>query len=128
MADNETAKKRGPEPIRFSRDQEAMAYGLVLHGVSYEAIAKSLNVSITTLKKHLGPTLDAAKGQCLGRIAGSLYKAALQAQDAGHGVAAAKYILGTQGGWIEKQQTQITGADGGPVTINMNYVKPKDGD
>jgi hypothetical protein len=65
MPDDLTVENRGRPAHEFTADQVQIVHGLVLQGVPYQAIARALGVAVSTLKKHLGATLDDAKGQRL---------------------------------------------------------------
>lgn len=122
IADSVTGKKgRGRPEVQFTYEVESMAYGLVLQGVPYAVIARALNVSVNTLKKHLGATLRDAKSKCIATVSAALYRAALLAEVQPHGVSAAKFLLATQAGWIEKQGVELSGGGGGPVVVNVSF-------
>lgn len=94
-------KKRG-QPVReFTDDQRKVAEGMVLIGVPYADIARILECSEPTLRKHLGETLEQAKKNATSKVAGHLFRTACGTGK--EAVTAAIFILKTQAGWKETQ-------------------------
>lgn len=91
-------------------------------GIRYVDIAQKLDISDDTLVKHYKKELEDGRIDANAEIGKGLFQQAKNGN-----TAAIIFWLKTRAGWKETQVTEVTGADGGPLTgINVSFVKPDD--
>lgn len=87
------------------------------YGIPQEDIAGVLDIDEKTLRKHYRRELDTAEAQANSLVAQNLFKIAT---GTGHGaVTAAIFWMKTRARWKEHRVTEVTGADGGPIDMNV---------
>lgn len=89
--------------------KEVSAYAAV--GVPHHDIAKLIGIDTKTMLKYYRDELDTGKTRANAKVAGSLYKQALEGN-----TAAAIFWMKAQAGWSEK--VQVSGDAG--LTINIH--------
>jgi DNA-binding CsgD family transcriptional regulator len=83
-------------------------------GMPQDKIAKTLGMSIHTLRRHYGTILETAQSRRVHEVANNLYQTALTARGM-PGVVASIFILKVQGKWVEWTAGSHENADGSPV-------------
>jgi len=103
--------------------------GLAERGLSREQIAAALGISETTLYSRQRENEEFAESIKRGRAKGVGFVAnKLMEQIATGNITAMIFYLKAQGQWREVSQTQLTGADDGPIQISKivrEIVKPQ---
>lgn len=103
-------------PTAKSRQGVMYAAGL---GLSQEAIAKVIGISIATLRSHYEEELESAQAVMMNDIQANLYNIARDPRHKGT-VQAGIFLLGKLGGemYREKKAVELTGPDGKPLQID----------
>jgi hypothetical protein len=83
-------------------------------GMPQDRIAKTLGMSIHTLRRNYGTILETAQSRRVHEVANNLYQTALTARGM-PGVVASIFILKVQGKWVERTAVSHEGPDGQPL-------------
>ena len=125
------AKKPGPnggaregagrpafEPTDAERKQvEAMSgYGLPIEQI---AVLVRKGIDADTLRKHFADELIAGKAKANGQVGRTLFQKAM-----GGDTTAMIWWSKTQMRWSETQKHEVTGADGSPLGLAVEFIKP----
>lgn len=117
-------KSKGGRPTHRPEDAkrsqvETMA-GL---GITEEDIARVIGICPKTLRRHYRAELDSAHIKANAAVAQSLYKKALS--DGSQSVTAAIFWLKTRARWKETTVSEVTGADGGALKMEVSWLPPQ---
>lgn len=106
------------EPTDAERKQvEAMSgYGLPIEQI---AILVRGGIDADTLRKHFATELTAGKAKANSGVGRTLFQKAM-----GGDTAAMIWWSKTQMRWSETQKHEVTGADGAPLGIAVEFIKP----
>jgi hypothetical protein len=99
------------KPTKDSRDQVKRLSAL---GCPHEDIAIRLKISSDTLVKYYKNELDEGRIDANAAIAGTLFQQAKNGN-----TTAAIFWLKTRAQWAETVKQEISGKDGGPLTIQL---------
>lgn len=116
------ARKRaakGQPPRRsssFTEEDRTLVAALVAVDATNRQIAEQLGISITGLKRHFTPELSEGRA----RTAANVAIKGVVGPALGGDVNAAKFYLSARAGWSEKTRTEVTGADAGPVKVDVS--------
>lgn len=88
-------------------------------GVPIKMIAERIGIADKTLSLHYGDELRNGAMDANANIAGKLYQKAMNGD-----TTAMIFWCKTRMGWREKHSHEITGEDGGPISVNL-IVKSK---
>lgn len=91
------------------------------YGVPQKEIGRVIGIDDKTLKKHYSEELERATDRANMKIASMLYKKAV-----GGDTTCMIFWLKTRAKWSERSQVELTGEDGGPLEISINFVNAKD--
>ena len=105
------------EPTDKDRKQVSLMAGI---GLTHNQIAKIVGISDETLRKYYDKELEVSASMMNAQVAQNLYSIATS-KGAG-AVASAIFWMKTRGGWREVDRKEITGKDGGAITINTNKL------
>lgn len=109
-ADGQKPKNLGGRPpFKVTTENANMVKALAMFGMAHQKIAEALDVSINTLTKHFAVELREARPHLIAKSMGVVYNA-LADKDTGHKLAAAKFVLSTQGkelGWTTKIELSL---------------------
>lgn len=86
----------------------------VMAGSRINDIAECLNITDDTLRKHFRYEIVTARE----RLKGDAVRVLMDSLTDGS-LDAAKYVLSRVAGWTERQALEHTGADGGPLEVNI---------
>lgn len=100
-----------------TEQQRGTVRAMAAYGVPEEDIAKVIGIDPKTLRKHYRRELDTAHVEATAKVAQSLYS-----QATGGNVAAAIFWMKARAGWSERIRTEVTGADGAAVTLQVKIV------
>jgi hypothetical protein len=93
---------------------DAISRRLVEHhaaiGTPHQTIAKLLQLSVNTVKKHYAEELELGLARANAVVGGTLFAEAKKGN-----ITAAIFWMKTRGGWRESMRVESTGADGGPI-------------
>jgi len=109
--------KGGRAPFKPSDEQRAAVYQYAAVGVPQDIIGKLLGFSLDTLEKYFRDELDMAGPDATARVAGTLWKKAMDGD-----TASAIFWMKTRGGWRDVSRTEITGPDGRPIQTQSQVV------
>ena len=104
-------------PTENDKKQVEISAGL---GLPHEQIGALIGIDDKTLRKHYRQQLDIGKAKSSAAIARSLYNKAM-----GGDTTAMIWWTKAQMRWSETVKNEVTGADGEPFDIQINFVKPK---
>lgn len=101
--------------IRHKPTKQTRAYVVRMSsvGIHQRDIATVLNIAPKTLTKYYRKDLHDDRIERLGKVAGALYKSAIDGS-----IAAMIFILKTQGHWREVQHLEHSGPDGEAIEVN----------
>lgn len=105
-------------------DEKSRAFvkSLAAVGTRYVDIAHKLSITDDTLRKHYKSELEDGRIDANAQIANTLFQQAKKGN-----MTAAIFWLKTRAGWKETNVTELTGADGEPLTgIQVTFVKPNE--
>jgi len=105
------------EPTDKDRKQVSLMAGI---GLTHNQIAKIVGISDETLRKYYDKELEVSAAMMNAQVAQNLFSIATS-KGAG-AVASAIFWMKTRGGWREVERKEITGKDGGAITINTNKL------
>jgi predicted transcriptional regulator len=105
------------EPTDKDRKQVSLMAGI---GLTHNQIAKIVGISDETLRKYYDKELEVSASMMNAQVAQNLFSIATS-KGAG-AVASAIFWMKTRGGWREVERKEITGKDGGAITINTNKL------
>ena len=129
--ENSVAKKPGPnggaregagrpafEPTDAERKQvEAMSgYGLPIEQI---AILIRDGIDADTLRKHFSTELQSGKAKANAQVGKTLFQKVMAGD-----TTAAIWWSKTQMRWSETQKHEVTGADGSPLGLAVEFIKP----
>lgn len=114
----ENAGRPAFEPTDHERKQvEAMSgYGLPIEQI---AVLVRDGIDTDTLRKHFATELTAGKAKANSGVGRTLFQKAM-----GGDTAAMIWWSKTQMRWSETQKHEVTGADGAPLGIAVEFIKP----
>lgn len=95
----------------------SMVEAMASVGISHVAIAKIMNISDTTLRKHFREELDNAESKANAKVAGHLFRQATK--DDPKSIPAAIFWCKTRMRWSEKHDIELTGKDGGAIKTEV---------
>lgn len=100
----------------------ASVFALSAFGVTQEQIARHLGITANTLVKHYADELETASVERNAEVAAFLYRSASGASIANGAsysdcLKAAMFWLKTRAQWRETTHHELTGKDGGPLSI-----------
>ena len=98
-------------PHKPTDETRAQVLALVGYGIRQDEIARFLSVDPKTLRKHYRDELDTGVVAANEAVARSLHKQATEGN-----VSAAIFWLKARAGWREKQEVELSGPGGGPIT------------
>tara|TARA_R110002050_G_scaffold34101_7_gene86302 strand:+ start:5128 stop:5481 length:354 start_codon:yes stop_codon:yes gene_type:complete len=96
----------------------ATARALCAYGIPREEIAEVLGISANTLRKYYSESMRGSATEANAKVTENLFKMATGSGR--QAVTAAIFWMKTRGGWREGDRTEITGADGGALTIRWS--------
>jgi hypothetical protein len=100
-----------------ARDRELVLL-LAAGGVQQDLIAAAAKIAPKTMRKYYAPELESGQRQVTAQAISTLVKAM---KDGGRGaVAAACFWLKCRERWTERTDLQVTGSQGGPVSITYD--------
>lgn len=102
------------EPTDFDRDYVKRMSSF---GIPTPRIAKIVGIDEKTLQKHFPDELENATDELVARVATNM--ASIAEGDSPQAVSAGKYLLAVRGKWLETSRTELTGANGGPISLDM---------
>jgi hypothetical protein len=116
-------RKGGRKPMEPTAEQRKMVSDMVAFGIPALNICGVLGISHPTLEKHFRDEIDNSKARANTKVAGMLFKAAVEKDDR----TAQIFWLKTQAGWKEPRDEQ----DGQkvfilnlpPMELRENYVR-----
>jgi hypothetical protein len=114
------------KPAHVPDDQtRAIVEAMSAYGIEQENIAEHLGITRKTLAKHYKRQLDGATTRMITKVAGALYKRAIDPKAGMAGVTAAIWLTKTRAGWRESSVVQHTGADGAalPSATHIGEVR-----
>lgn len=108
----------GPKPKTLTKDQaaqvEALAAYLTKDQIAdYLSIARNTFTAICERQPEVGERYARGKAKAIGTVAKGLIRQAIEDDN----IQAQMFYLKTQAGWMEKSQTEITGADGAALSF-----------
>jgi hypothetical protein len=113
--------RRAHRPDPFQRRQvEAMA----AFGVPELNIARVVGIDAKTLRKHYREELDTGQTKATAKVAESLFRKATS--EGPQSVTAAIFWLKTRGGWRETSLHEVTGANQGPIEVDIRIRKARE--
>lgn len=101
--------KRGPHYKPNDTDREIVE-AMAVVGMTQERIARRLMISVEVLVKYYRNELDVSADRATTAVGGALFNKAIKGD-----TAAQIFWMKTRGGWREKDQLEITGANGGAI-------------
>lgn len=101
------------KPTDLTRGQVEFAAAI---GVTHENIARELGITTDTLVKHYGDELSLGRDRINTKIASALADKALSGD-----TTAMIFWLKTRARWQETAKVELSGADGGPMTVKIVY-------
>jgi hypothetical protein len=115
-------KNLGGRPERqFTDKDRAFVRAMAMAGAQHERIAEVVGCTAKTLRKHFRVELDHGRDQANANVVANLYRQATK--DDPRATVAAIYWTKAQMGWREAARTEVTGADGNPVKIEIGWIK-----
>src|ERR1700751_5291161 len=84
-------------------------------GMKQELIARTLGLSLRTLRKNYLKELELSQAERVARVATNLYQIAMSPKRGMPQVISSLFLLKTQGRWKEVQGVEHTGENGGPL-------------
>lgn len=105
----------GPAPHEPTHETRQIVQLHAAIGTPQAAIADILDISEKTLRKYYRRELDLALAEANAQIGGTLFKKAK-----GGDTAAMIFWMKTRAQWRETNHHEHTGADGGPIEVNIN--------
>ncbi len=86
--------------------------GLAASGMTQENVARTVGLSLSTLRKHYLPQLELAQAQRVAAVAQNLFEIAMSPKRGMPQVISSLFLLKTQGRWKESQVIEHAGPDG----------------
>ena len=99
-------------------DDRKKVQAMVSFGIPLENVAKIIGVTRKTLSKHFKEEIATASDKAIAAVAGKLYNKAMKGDNA-----CMMFFLKTRGKWRETNRTELTGADGEPLTPPKIVIK-----
>jgi hypothetical protein len=114
--------KRKPGSNAYEPDDKdrQQVLALVGMGLTHDQIAKVMDISDETLRKHFRHELDTGSAKMNAKVAQNLFHIATSKGTGS--VAAAIFWMKTRAGWREKDRLEITGANGGPIKTEGTII------
>ena len=106
-------------PFTATDEQRRLVRAMAGFGVPHEDISKVVRCSAPTLRKHFRDELDVAVIEANARVAQCLFQ---QATTPGN-IAASIFWLKARAGWREKQQVEVTGAEGSSLPVPCLIIR-----
>jgi hypothetical protein len=110
-------KQHEPSP----RDRERVKL-MTIAGICQDDVAKVIGISKPTLELHYREELDLAMIEANSRVAGNLFMMATGNRESKTTVTAAIWWTKARMGWKDTSRVESTGADGGPVQVENQFV------
>lgn len=115
MEDTNNKKKAGRPTFKPTDDKRLLVKELSGVGIKQEQIASILKISDDTLRKYFKEELELGIADAHANMARAIYKKAINGSEK-----LMMYYGNCQMGWSEKSKVEITGANGGPLNIDIN--------
>jgi hypothetical protein len=90
---------------------------MALAGFTVKQVCAALKLSAETLAKHYDDEMKNGRTKVMTQVVGSLAQRAISGSDT-----AAIWLTKTRLGWTDRQNVELTGADGGPIKIEHQLV------
>lgn len=100
-------------------EQRKTVEAMAAYGVPHEQIGVVVGISAVTLRKYFESELETGAIRANAKVAETCYRMATS----GDNPAATFFWLKTRAGWKETHVNEIAGRDGGPVTLEVNFVE-----
>ena len=102
--------------------QRGMVESMAGFGLPQNDIACLLDIGPVVLREVFRRELDLGKAKASLKIGQTLFQQAIGTEDRPPNIAALIYWTKSQMGWREKQFVEITGADSGPLRVQIELV------
>lgn len=111
-------RPKANEHVPTQRQREAVEECIGL-GLTFEQVAKTMGISVSTLRKHYKDELELGKITKIAELSQTMFQVGTNPEHKAV-VPAAMYLLKTQGGeqFRETTRTELTGKDGKPLQVN----------
>ena len=96
----------GRPRLKPTAEQRALVERWASFGLPHEAIARTLNIALETLRKHYRDELANGRHEANAKVAGALFNTAISNHPSA--VTAQIFWLKTRAGWKETQAIEIT--------------------
>ncbi len=107
-------RKVGRPPYAPTKRDRGLVEVLVACGLTHAQIGGVLKISEDTLAKYFPEEIASGHAKVLAKVAGGLARAAMKGDRT-----AQIFWLKTRAGWREVSRVENTGADGGPMEMNI---------
>lgn len=121
MEEKNKKKKVGRPSFTPSEEKRLLVKELSGVGIPQEQIASILGISDDTLRKHFEPEIFVGRAEAHAKMAQAIYKKALSGSEK-----IMMFYAKTQMKWKETDGLEITGANGGPLDINVSSMESMD--
>lgn len=114
----------GRPPFEVTEDNRQLVLAMTVNGVTAEEVAETLGISQPTLRKYFMEELEHGRRNANAKVARSLYRRALKADDGKDkgAVTAAIFWLKTRAGWKEEERVEQAGPS---LHIYINNLPPE---
>jgi len=108
-------RRGGRPPFKPTAKQRESVQIAIACGMTHRQIASCVGIDVNTLEKHFRVEIDNGFDAIYEKIAGNLVRKALDGN-----LTAQTFWLKTKAGWRETNRVENTGADGGPLQVNVS--------
>lgn len=107
----------GRPTFKPTAEQRSQVKLFAAYGISHEDIAEQIGIDPKTLRKHFRKELKTGVTEANAKIAQRLFKKAIDGD-----TTAMIWWTKARAGWRETQRQEVTGADGGPVQLDVSKL------
>ena len=112
-----TKDGRRPKGTHPDPNLAATIATMALAGFTVRQVCDALKLSAETIAKHYDDEMKNGRARVMTQVVGSLAQRAISGSDT-----AAIWLTKTRLGWSDRQNIELTGADGGPIKIEHAMV------
>ena len=112
-----TKDGRRPKGTHPDPNLAATVATMALAGFTVRQVCDALKLSAETIAKHYDDEMKNGRARVMTQVVGSLAQRAIGGSDT-----AAIWLTKTRLGWSDRQNIELTGADGGPIKIEHQLV------